>query len=86
MTISPIQTAKTNVVCIVSLIEHRCNSLGLIDRCVKIEARQATKDELLYKHTAGHVELLESTENYNENQLERTSSKYDSIYIHPVGI
>lgn len=60
--------------------------MGLIDRCVRIEARRAEKRELLSKHTAEHIDLLESTENYGVNELERISSKYDSIYIHPVGV
>lgn len=63
---------------------NRCNALGLIDRCVKIEPRPATKRELLYEHTADHIALLRSTQGYDADELERLSSKYDSIYIHPV--
>lgn len=58
--------------------------MGLIDRCVRIETRQATKDELLSKHTTEHIELLKNTESYNDIELEQLSSKYDSVYIHPV--
>jgi len=61
---------------------ERCNSLGLIDRCIKISSRQATKEELLSKHTTEHIDLLESTEHYNDEELEQLSSRYDSIYIH----
>ncbi|XP_026812396.1 histone deacetylase 6-like [Rhopalosiphum maidis] len=61
---------------------ERCNSLGLIDRCIKISSRQATKEELLSKHTAEHIDLLESTEHYNDEELEELSSRYDSIYLH----
>lgn len=56
----------------------------MIDRCIKIETRQATEEEILSKHTAEHINLLESTENFNDNELEHVSSKYDSIYVHPV--
>lgn len=56
----------------------------MIDRCIKIETRRATKEEILSKHTAEHINLLESTENFNGNKLEHVSSKYDSIYVHPV--
>ncbi|KAL4113721.1 hypothetical protein QTP88_017298 [Uroleucon formosanum] len=63
-------------------ILDRCNSLGLIDRCIKISSRQATKEELLSKHTAEHIDLLESTEHYNVEKLEQLSSRYDSIYVH----
>lgn len=68
----------------VYLFVKRCKALGLIDRCIKIDTRLATKEELLSKHTAEHVDLLESTENYTDEELERVSSKYDSIYLHPV--
>lgn len=63
---------------------NSCNALGLIDRCIKIDTRQATKEEILTKHTAEHINLLEKTENSNDRELEHISSKYDSIYIHPV--
>ncbi|KAE9544638.1 hypothetical protein AGLY_000180 [Aphis glycines] len=61
---------------------ERCNSLGLIDRCIKIPSRHATKEELLSKHMVEHIDLLESTEHYNDEQLEQLSSRYDSIYVH----
>lgn len=60
--------------------------MGLIDRCIKIESRHATKDELLLKHTVEHINLLENTRHYSNIELEEMSSKYDSIYIHPVCI
>lgn len=63
---------------------NSCNALGLIDRCIKIDTRQATKEELLTIHTADHIHFLEITENSSDNELEHISSKYDSIYIHPV--
>lgn len=66
------------------LIFYRCSSLGLIDRCIKIETRQATREELLLKHTAEHIDLLQNSENYNDEELEHMSSKFDSIYVHPV--
>ncbi|XP_025203106.1 histone deacetylase 6-like [Melanaphis sacchari] len=65
----------------ISILE-RCNSLGLIDRCTKISSRQATKEELLSKHMKEHIDLLESTEHYNDEELEQLSSRYDSIYLH----
>lgn len=58
--------------------------MGLIDRCVKIETRPAIREELLSKHTAEHVDLLKNTETYCGKKLERMSSKYDSVYLHPV--
>lgn len=58
--------------------------MGLIDRCIKITTRQATREELLSKHTAQHIDLLKKSEDYSDDKLEHMSSKYDSVYIHPV--
>ncbi|XP_050435603.1 polyamine deacetylase HDAC10-like [Adelges cooleyi] len=63
-------------------IVDRCNSLGLIERCVRIETRPATREELLCVHTAKHIDRLKETENYSEQDLEQLSSEYDSIYLH----
>ncbi|XP_050539319.1 histone deacetylase 6-like [Daktulosphaira vitifoliae] len=64
-------------------IIDRCKSLGLLDRCIKINTREAKREEILSKHSAEHVDLLKQTENLNEEQLERLSANYDSIYLHP---
>jgi histone deacetylase 6 len=63
----------------------RCQELNLIKRCKYIPSRKAEYHELLLKHTPAHIELLKSTENYNNvHELEELSSKYDAIYFHPV--
>lgn len=65
-------------------IIERCNELQLIERCKRLSARKATKEEILYKHSDEHYNLLESIcKKTDENELEDISSRYDSIYFHP---
>lgn len=68
-----------------SRVLERCEELGLIDRCKFIEPRQAKIEEILLKHSMKQVNILKATEGSQDmEQLERTSSKYDAIFIHPV--
>uniref|UniRef100_A0A182K760 Protein deacetylase HDAC6 n=1 Tax=Anopheles christyi TaxID=43041 RepID=A0A182K760_9DIPT len=56
----------------------------LVQRCQFIAPRPATREEILTKHTAEQIELLEQTHgSQDETELERLSSKYDAIFIHP---
>lgn len=59
--------------------------MGLIERCIKIQGRYATNDELLMKHTQKIIDLLKSTDDLCDlKHLEHLSSKFDAIYFHPV--
>lgn len=59
--------------------------MGLIERCIKIQGRYATNDELLMKHTQKMINLLKSTDDSHDfKNLENLSSKFDAIYFHPV--
>uniref|UniRef100_A0A182P7U1 Protein deacetylase HDAC6 n=1 Tax=Anopheles epiroticus TaxID=199890 RepID=A0A182P7U1_9DIPT len=56
----------------------------LVERCHFIAPRPATREEVLTKHTAEQIELLASTHgSQDETELERLSSNYDAIFIHP---
>lgn len=59
--------------------------MHLIDRCHQIDSRPGTLPEILLKHTQEQYDILKATENEtNEQKLEKLSSHYDAIYIHPV--
>ncbi|CAI6357408.1 unnamed protein product [Macrosiphum euphorbiae] len=65
-------------------IIKRCNELGLIERCIKIQCRNATNDELLMKHSQSIIDILKSTDDTQSVDLLQTlSSKFDAIYFHP---
>lgn len=59
--------------------------MKLIDRCVKLTPRSATKEQILTKHTEEQYNILKETSGCeNADKLEDLSSHYDAIYIHPV--
>ncbi|XP_032588352.1 histone deacetylase 6 isoform X1 [Drosophila mojavensis] len=63
---------------------ERCRELNLVDRCLQLKSRLATKDEILKLHSIEHYERLEQTSGVrNEEAMEELSSHYDAIYIHP---
>ncbi|KAH8306583.1 hypothetical protein KR018_006132, partial [Drosophila ironensis] len=63
---------------------ERCRDLNLVDRCMRVPARYATKEEILRLHTEEHYERLEQTSGSpNVEVLEEMSSCFDSVYIHP---
>ncbi|XP_077437816.1 protein deacetylase HDAC6 isoform X3 [Vanacampus margaritifer] len=55
----------------------------LLSRCVQVQPRAATEEELLLVHTKNYIELMKSTQMMSETELRQLSDKYDSIYIHP---
>lgn len=64
---------------------NRCNELGLLERCTKLQCRSATNDEILMKHSQETIDLLKSTDSVqNADYLENMSSKFDGVYFHPV--
>ncbi|XP_015587407.1 histone deacetylase 6 isoform X1 [Cephus cinctus] len=63
---------------------EKCEQYGLVDRCKFIESRSANEDELLLKHTQEQIDFLKATDRCTDaEKLEKLSSKYDAIYIHP---
>ncbi|KAJ8393479.1 hypothetical protein AAFF_G00059520 [Aldrovandia affinis] len=67
----------------VTTIMETVEKEDLLSRCVRVEARAATEDELLLVHTKEYLELMRSTQNMAESELKSLSDTYDSIYLHP---
>ena len=64
---------------------ERCEELGLTKRCKFVDPRLARHDEILMKHTQNQIDVLKATEDSDDvDALEKLSSRYDAIYIHPV--
>ncbi|XP_076596776.1 protein deacetylase HDAC6 isoform X2 [Chaetodon auriga] len=55
----------------------------LLSRCVRVEPREATEEELLLAHTKVYVDLMKSTQTMTDGELHTLSEKYDSVYLHP---
>ena len=59
--------------------------MGLIDKCVSYPPRAASVEELTMLHSKEVYDMLEKTHQNNDlDYLEKLSSKYDAVYIHPV--
>lgn len=67
----------------VSTVMETLETEGVLGRCVRVEARAVTVDELLLVHTKDYVELMKSTQKMTEEELKTLSDKYDSVYLHP---
>ncbi|XP_061841460.2 histone deacetylase 6 isoform X1 [Nerophis lumbriciformis] len=55
----------------------------LLSRCVRVQPRAATDEELLLVHMKEYIEMIKSTQTMSETELHHLSDKYDSVYFHP---
>ncbi|KAJ8371335.1 hypothetical protein SKAU_G00113630 [Synaphobranchus kaupii] len=67
----------------VTTVMEQLEKDGLLSRCIRVEARVATEDELLLVHTKEYVDLMTSTQKMAESELKLLSDTYDSIYLRP---
>ncbi|XP_054162576.1 histone deacetylase 6-like [Oppia nitens] len=62
----------------------RFKELDLIDRCLLVNPRKATEDEVLMIHTTDYLSEVKSTQNDEDLELlEEKASRFDAIYFHP---
>nr|XP_057940941.1 histone deacetylase 6 [Doryrhamphus excisus]XP_057940942.1 histone deacetylase 6 [Doryrhamphus excisus] len=66
----------------VTSIMEELDKQELLSRCVQVQARAATDEELLLVHTKDYIELMKSTQTMSETELHNLSDKYDSVYFH----
>ncbi|KAM4737526.1 histone deacetylase 6 isoform 2-T3 [Anableps anableps] len=55
----------------------------LLSRCVTVEPREATEEELLLAHTNLYVDAVRATQTMTQTELQSLSDRYDSVYLHP---
>ncbi|XP_076860116.1 protein deacetylase HDAC6 isoform X2 [Brachyhypopomus gauderio] len=56
---------------------------GLLSRCVQVETRAASEDELSLVHAKEYIDRMKSTQKMTEEELKSVSNGYDSVYLHP---
>lgn len=62
-----------------------CRELNLVECCQILPSRRATKDEVMLLHSEEHYQILEKTSGVNDDEnMEDLSSRFDSVYVHPV--
>jgi len=55
---------------------------GLVERCHRIESRQATPDELRLLHTEEHILKMQNTARLKTADLEDLQDRFNSVYLH----
>ncbi|XP_052280508.1 histone deacetylase 6-like isoform X1 [Dreissena polymorpha] len=60
---------------------QRCEELGLIDRCKRIQSRFGTEDEVLLEHTRPHLDLVMSTSSMDLDGLKDLSRRTEDVYF-----
>ncbi|NXJ38520.1 HDA10 deacetylase, partial [Ciconia maguari] len=55
----------------------------LVERCVRVPAREGSEEEILLVHSSEHLEVAKSTQTMNEEELKRVSGNYDAFFFHP---
>ncbi|XP_068188316.1 histone deacetylase 6 isoform X2 [Antennarius striatus] len=66
----------------VTSIMEELKKQDLLSRCIRVEPREATEEELLLVHRKPYVDLMRSTQTMTESELRTLSETYDSIFIH----
>ncbi|XP_043936310.1 histone deacetylase 6 isoform X2 [Protopterus annectens] len=67
----------------VTYVMEKIRQYGLLERCVQVQARAATEDELLLVHSQEYMELMKSTQYMSEPELKSLADTYDSVFLHP---
>ncbi|CAL8253087.1 unnamed protein product [Arctogadus glacialis] len=67
----------------VTAIMEELERRDLRPRCLAVEPREATEQELRLVHKKDYVDLMRKTQTMSEKELQTLSENYDSVYIHP---
>ena len=65
------------------VIWARCHELGLVQRCERLEAREATDQELGTYHTKRYLERFAGSREKSSEEMEAECREYDSVYMSP---
>lgn len=65
-----------------SVTWDRLKSYGLIERCLRLESRRATKNELMMVHDEKYIDFIASSSEMNLEEIEeKISSQFDDVYL-----
>ena len=56
---------------------------GIVERCHRLEAREASREELLMLHDADYVDLLVTLPNMKQATLNLIQRQYGSVFLCP---
>ncbi|XP_043821370.1 polyamine deacetylase HDAC10 isoform X3 [Dromiciops gliroides] len=61
----------------------RLSHRGLVQRCVRLPAREATEEELELVHSPEYVAVVKGTQTMSKEELQTLAQQYDAVYFHP---
>ncbi|XP_078520855.1 protein deacetylase HDAC6 [Lissotriton helveticus] len=64
-------------------VKEKLAQYGLTQRCIQVQGREATDEEILLVHSQEYLNQMKSTQNMTVEELRALSDTYDSIYLHP---
>ncbi|KAJ8047813.1 Histone deacetylase 6 [Holothuria leucospilota] len=67
----------------IARIYRKHEEYGLVDRCLRVEARHATVEELSLCHSERHIKDIADTRKLSVPELSKKMCEYNSIYLHP---
>ena len=59
-----------------------CADYGVLERCLRLEGRSATEEELLLVHTEDHINHMKQTQTMSNKELYRLKESLNSVYFH----
>lgn len=54
---------------------------GLLERCLRLESRKATEEELSLAHTEEHIRNMKATQNRTQKDLRKLEQRLNSIFL-----
>lgn len=63
------------------IYEQLCN-FGIVDRCHRLKAREATLQELERVHSSRHIKFMSGLQAMKPSELHHLENSFDSIYLH----
>lgn len=65
-----------------TLSYDRLKHYGLLERCVPVQVREATEEEILLVHSSDYLESVKTTQAMNTAELKAFSDNFDVAYFH----
>lgn len=67
----------------IRVIWDKLNSAGVLHKCVMVEAKEASEEQLAGVHSRKHIEVMKSigTARYNKKKRDKLAASYSSIYF-----
>ncbi|XP_029467341.1 histone deacetylase 6 isoform X3 [Rhinatrema bivittatum] len=66
-----------------AVVREKLTHYRLQERCVTVQARAASDEEILLVHSQEYLDLMKSTQTMAQEELKALADSYDSVFLHP---